>query len=169
MARAPWPITTIVSCLPVLVLGMGTALAHMLRADAEATDAPDSGTGPPATLRSLSWSFEDQDGPDRRRSEVGRDRSPRRDQNAPTPGPQHGQRPGDLARGCPSHKLDQARVVARRLAATGQPVTRRALRSGGVRGSNEALNALARTINAELAGTRPVSCRISGRETRPGV
>lgn len=31
MARAPWPITTIVSCLPVLVLGMGTALAHMLR------------------------------------------------------------------------------------------------------------------------------------------
>ena len=36
MARAPWPITTIVSCLPVLVLGMGTALAHMLRADTEA-------------------------------------------------------------------------------------------------------------------------------------
>jgi hypothetical protein len=31
MARAPWAITTIVSCLPVLVLGMGTALAHMLR------------------------------------------------------------------------------------------------------------------------------------------
>jgi hypothetical protein len=29
MARAPWAITTIVSCLPVLVLGMGTALAHM--------------------------------------------------------------------------------------------------------------------------------------------
>ena len=33
-ARAPWAITTVVSCLPVLVLGMGTALAHMLRADA---------------------------------------------------------------------------------------------------------------------------------------
>ena len=31
MARAPWPITTLVSCLPVLVLGMGTALTHMLR------------------------------------------------------------------------------------------------------------------------------------------
>jgi hypothetical protein len=26
--RAPWPVTTIVSCLPVLVLAMGTALAH---------------------------------------------------------------------------------------------------------------------------------------------
>src|SRR5580700_8053528 len=39
MARAPWAITTVVSCLPVLVLAMGTALAHMLRADAgTATD-----------------------------------------------------------------------------------------------------------------------------------
>jgi hypothetical protein len=169
MARAPWPITTIVSCLPVLVLGMGTALAHMLRADAEVTETPDSATGPPATLRSSPWSFEDQGGPDSRQPEAGRDRSPRRDQKAPAPGPQHGQRPGNLARKLPSHKLDQARGVARRLAAAGQPVTRRALRSGGVRGSTEALNALARTINAERAGARPVSCRISGRERRPGV
>ncbi|MGH3279922.1 MAG: hypothetical protein ACRDNW_12405, partial [Trebonia sp.] len=28
VTRAPWGITTLVSCLPVLVLGMGTALAH---------------------------------------------------------------------------------------------------------------------------------------------
>jgi len=42
MARAPWAITTIVSCLPVLVLGTGTALAHMLRADAAAMDAPEA-------------------------------------------------------------------------------------------------------------------------------
>ena len=43
-ARAPWPITTVVSCLPVLVLAMGTALAHMLRADAgTATDTPADG------------------------------------------------------------------------------------------------------------------------------
>jgi hypothetical protein len=33
-AHAPWGITTAVSCLPVLVLGMGAALAHLLRADA---------------------------------------------------------------------------------------------------------------------------------------
>ena len=45
-ARAPWPVTTIVSCLPVLVLAMGTALAHMLRADADtAADAADNGIG----------------------------------------------------------------------------------------------------------------------------
>jgi hypothetical protein len=47
---------------------MGTALAHMLRADADSdadadadgTCTPDSRTGTPAVLRSLSWSSEDQ-------------------------------------------------------------------------------------------------------------
>ena len=46
-AQAPWPITTVVSCLPVLVLVTGTALAHMLRADTEAAGTPGSRTGPP--------------------------------------------------------------------------------------------------------------------------
>jgi hypothetical protein len=31
--HAPWAITTAVSCLPVLVLGMGAALTHLLHAD----------------------------------------------------------------------------------------------------------------------------------------
>ena len=49
-ARAPWPITTVVSCLPVLVLAMGTALAHMLSADAgAATETPPGGRAGPAT------------------------------------------------------------------------------------------------------------------------
>ena len=52
MAQAPWPVTTLVSCLQVLVLAMGTALAHMLRADAEAVDVPDSRTRPRAVRRS---------------------------------------------------------------------------------------------------------------------
>ncbi|WAL65950.1 ABC transporter permease [Amycolatopsis cynarae] len=36
---APWPITTLVSCLPVVVLGSGAALAHLLAntSDAEVT------------------------------------------------------------------------------------------------------------------------------------
>jgi len=50
MARVPWAITTIVSCLPVLVLGMGTELAHMLRADAAA--AADNRTGLPVVQKS---------------------------------------------------------------------------------------------------------------------
>lgn len=29
--RAPWPVVMLVSCLPVLVLGMGAALGHLLR------------------------------------------------------------------------------------------------------------------------------------------
>jgi len=48
--------------------------------------------------------------------------------------------------------MDQARAVARKLAAAGKPVSRRALRSGGVTGSNEAMNALARMLSTELAG-----------------
>jgi hypothetical protein len=40
VTRAPWGVTTAVSCLPVLVLGMGAALAHLLRADAHAASQP---------------------------------------------------------------------------------------------------------------------------------
>jgi hypothetical protein len=35
MTVAPWWITTAVACLPVAVLGMGAALAHLLHADHE--------------------------------------------------------------------------------------------------------------------------------------
>ena len=86
MARAPWAITTVVSCLPVLVLAMATALAHMLRADAEATDTPGGRIGPPAVLRSVSWSPEDQAGPGRRRRQCLKregERTPRCDVAAP--------------------------------------------------------------------------------------
>ena len=55
-ARAPWPVTMIVSCLPVLVLAMGTALAHMLRGEATAGDTPDNLSAGPAGERP-------QDGP----------------------------------------------------------------------------------------------------------
>jgi hypothetical protein len=132
-ARAPWAITTVVSCLPVLVLGMGTALAHMLRADAEAVDRPDDGVGQPGRLRPLSWSSGDQ--------------------AAPGPGPQDSRRTARLNPRPAGPQVDQARIVARMLAAAGKPVSRRALRCGGVTASNEALNALARTMNAELART----------------
>ena len=40
VTRAPWEVTTGVSCLPVLVLGMGAALAHLLRADAMPRGGP---------------------------------------------------------------------------------------------------------------------------------
>jgi hypothetical protein len=153
VARAPWEVTTVVSCLPVLVLGMGTALAHMLRADAEAADTPDSRSGQPAILRSLSRSPRDQAGPGRRRPATDQDQSAGRDQDVRALRSRcvRGSERADSRPAQPP--VDQARVVARRLAAAGKPVSRRALRSGGVRGSNEALNALVRTVNAELART----------------
>ena len=56
ITRAPWAVTTIVSCLPVLVLAMGTTLAHMLHGEAMATapgpDAP--GTSTPTGPRTRS-------------------------------------------------------------------------------------------------------------------
>jgi hypothetical protein len=50
-------------------------------------------------------------------------------------------------------QIDQASTAARELAPAGRTVSRRVLRRADVRGSNETLNALARTINAELGGT----------------
>ena len=42
-AHAPSGITTAVSCLPVLVLGMGATLTHLLRADAHQLASPRQG------------------------------------------------------------------------------------------------------------------------------
>jgi hypothetical protein len=151
VARAPWPITTLVSCLPVLVLAMGTVLAHMLRADTHAaTDRPDkNGTAGPATPRP-AWSAEDQAGPVQDQT-TGQPASgsgpPGRTRTVPkavhgTPGRT---RTPDLP------EISQVRLIASRLTVAGKPVSRRALRSEGIRGSNQALNTLARRINAELA------------------
>ena len=38
--RAPWPVVVLVSCLPVVTLGFGTALTHLLRTPAEAVPEP---------------------------------------------------------------------------------------------------------------------------------
>ena len=150
-ARAPWPITTIVSCLPVLVLAMGTALAHMLRADA-AADARDNAVAGPATAWSLDRSAGDRHAPGQHRTVGGGSgppasirkpaiREPDVDMGTTSPG----------SRDTPP-RIDQARLVARTLAAAGKSASRRALRDAGVKGSNESLNALARWVNAELAG-----------------
>jgi hypothetical protein len=163
-ARAPWPVTMIVSCLPVLVLAMGTTLAHMLRADTgAAADGPDNWTGKPAVSRSPAWSAEDQ-------------AAAAQDQAAPQAtlagsGPPAGttmaqrDHSAGAATAVPSG-IGQARVAASKLAAAGRPVSRRALRSEGVKGSNQALNALARRINAELAGTAVVPASPSNAVVR---
>jgi hypothetical protein len=189
VTRAPWGITTLVSCLPVLVLGMGTALAHMLREDAAAADQPDGWSGGPADTWSRDWSAEDQlgDQPDQHPDQDhGPDQHPDqdhgpdqdqpeqvRDQQAGTratvrPGPSSGTgtsalppdpvAPPGAARRVVSRSPDQggvqASLVALKLVTAGKPVTRRALRNGGVKGSNARLNALALQLNAEHANER---------------
>ena len=165
MARAPWPITTVVSCLPVLVLAMGTALAHMLRADAGAAEPPGNRTPGPATPRFPAWSCEDQAGPDHDQG------APQAPLSLAAPGPSatrkaphqdHG-----ATAGAPSMSgIGQARLAASRLTAAGKPVSRRALRSEGIKGSNQALNALADMINAELAGTAALPARLGNAMVR---
>ena len=152
VVRAPWAITTVVSCLPVLVLGMGTALAHMLRADAEAADMPGSRSGQPGIPRTVSRSSGDHNGPERGRPSADRDRFARRDRDVRASGPVRDRGGTGAGRAAAQPQADRARVVARRLAADGKPISRRAWRSGGVTGSNEALGALVRAVNAELAG-----------------
>jgi hypothetical protein len=162
-SRAPWAITTVVSCLPVLVLAMGTALAHMLRGDAAAAHSRDSGPPGPPGRKFPARPAQDQHadhpgqagtrtagqtrttGPAKtkaRTSPPPRSPSPATPLNpAKTPDP-GGPRPG--------HDREALRI-ARKLTAEGKPVSRRALRRGGIKGSNEKLNALARLLNAELA------------------
>ncbi|HUY48411.1 MAG TPA: hypothetical protein VMV92_22230 [Streptosporangiaceae bacterium] len=156
VVRAPWAITTVVSCLPVLVLGMGTALAHMLRADAAVADVRDRETDGPAMLRSpdqfpggQAWTHQDQTAGREALAVPGASTATRtswrQDHDAAV-------RTTAQAARTAQPEIDQVRLIARRLAAAGKPVSRRALRSSGVRGSNESLNALARKTNAELAG-----------------
>jgi len=148
-ARAPWPITTIVSCLPVLVLAMGTTLAHMLRADT-IERAPVSPAEGPATPRSTA----DRSGPAPDQAACGEARTgsdpPARTRMSPYQdhcATERTTRPDPRAA---QQRLEHARLIGRELSAAGKPVSRRALRSNGVQGSNETLNSLARKINAEL-------------------
>jgi hypothetical protein len=163
--RAPWAITTIVSCLPVLVLGMGTALAHMLHADTSATDTPGSQAAGPAIHQSPAWSADE--------TRPGQDQAARH-QAPPRPGPparttlsprQDQSATARTTRPAPSAEqpqMNQAHLIARKLATEGRPVSRRALRNAGARGSNQALNTLARKVNADEQRTP------QGLVTRPG-
>ena len=101
--------------------------------------------------RSPAWSAEDQAGPAQDQT-AGQPTSgsgpPARTRTVPKTAV-HGTADGTRTPTLP--EINQARLIASRLAAAGKPVSRRALRSEGIKGSNQALNALARRINAELA------------------
>ena len=127
--HAPWEITTAVSCLPVLVLGMGSALTHMVRGDAHVrgpSRLPVDHLADQAPDRSAA---EDRDHMDRTADTTNSD-------------------PAALA------QLAAARAVARELGSAGTRVSRRTLRQAGLRGSNADLGVLARIVSTELAADR---------------
>lgn len=118
LTHAPWGVTTAVSCLPVLVLGMGAALAHLIRADMQATPlANQAGSSPP----DQTTDHADHSGTSG-------------DQGAGTIRPE---------------RLAEAAGAAALLSAADRRISRRALRTAGVRGSNADLGALARIIRSQ--------------------
>ena len=70
-------------------------------------------------------------------------------------------RPGPRTRAPGQAETRQARLIASGLAAAGKPYHGGPC-SQGIRGSNAALNALAREVNAELAGTSRAAPGLDG-------
>jgi hypothetical protein len=127
MTRAPWEVTTLVSCLPVLVLGLGSALAHLLRGDTAAASAADGDTEQGRAIRPEQNVLR---GP-RELHHGNQDQWRRRPLRQPA-----------------RLRLAEAHTAAERLIGSGQRVSRRSLRSAGVRGSNADLGLLARMVRS---------------------
>ena len=164
MRRAPWEVTTLVSCLPVVILGMGSALAHLLRSDVATMRAADTKSDrscaqEPSTDNWPVKSTADLESQDRWRagSPAGATSS---GHSAGLAGPSldgvtrkiAGERPpldnahDGRARPPARVRLNDAHAVASDLIASGQRISRRSLRSAGLHGSNADLGMLARTL-----------------------
>jgi hypothetical protein len=133
-----------VSCLPVLVLAMGAALAHMIHADQ-------------STVR--TWATGLACSPTGHRPEAPADYGVSADVTGPgghlpvPAGPPDADQGRDADQGvsdellADQRRLSEVRFVADNLAATGQRVSRRALRAAGLRGSNAELGSIARLFS----------------------
>ena len=160
VTRAPWEVTTVVSCLPVAVLGMGSALAHLLRSDASTADAQtDAAALQTGDQKLAGQCLPDSSSPDHPGTgehvasawpDSGSDATPIQHHDvggatrklAPPSAYIHSARPP--ARMRPS----EAYTAAAKVIASGQRVSRRSLRSAGLHGSNADLGMLARLVRA---------------------
>lgn len=160
VTRAPWEVTTVVSCLPVLVLGMGSALAHLLRSDPSFAEAqaqfaalqtddqkragqclPDSsGQGRPGPNVHVTPAWSDSS-PEA--ALVQHHDGARLTRESPWP-------PAGVLSARPPARMrpSEAYTAAARVIASGQRVSRRSLRSAGLHGSNADLGILARLVKA---------------------
>lgn len=143
---APWPVTVLVSCLPVLVLGMAAALAHMLRADADnltdSRDSEDSAAAEPAPQQAT---------PHGQPTVEVADPAPVELTQPAVSG--HTDTSGDSEDNADSYdaKLHEARQIVDEWAADGQYVSRAMLKTAGIRGSNRELSQIAKRLNTERA------------------
>ncbi|HET9655404.1 MAG TPA: hypothetical protein VFP72_08620, partial [Kineosporiaceae bacterium] len=90
IGHAPWQITALVACLPVAVLGMGAALAHLVHEDTPAdpvpsTPTPDRQAGAGSSASSPTPDTTPGSAP--RPDSASRDRAPRTTATARTPRP----------------------------------------------------------------------------------
>lgn len=132
--RAPWEVTTVVACLPVLVLGLGSALAHLLRGDSAGYTTrhqAQQGAEMQVCERATGHAPGSQECPIAR---------PARDNSARPPA---------------RVRITDLQAAAATVIASGQAVSRRSLRSAGLHGSNADLGMLARRVRAQPRTSRP--------------
>lgn len=172
--QAPWAVTTLVACLPVVVLGMGSALAHLLRSDAALAKRQDADTHHHRRISRTATHIQVRHAGERLPAH-----------SQPAPGPSAGMAPSGpfpkAARplaGRDAGSTDSepsgphlghggwdrlpARVrrkdteaAAAKVIAAGKPISRRSLRSAGLHGSNADLGMLARKVRANPAQFAP--------------
>ena len=167
VTRAPWEVTTVVACLPVLVLGIGSALAHLLRSDASLTGAQAqfaalrTGDDKLAGQCLTDSSGRDQPGPNVHVAPAWPDSSPEAafvQHHDDAQGAREPPRPpiGVLSARPPARmRPSEAYTAAARVIASGQRVSRRSLRTAGLHGSNADLGVLARLVRVRPPSDDP--------------
>ena len=168
MTRAPWEVTTLVSCLPVLVLGLGSALAHLLRSDASVTDAQAQIAAMETGDQKLTGqclpecSGQDQHGSGAHMTFTWPDSNPEttlvqhQASAGTTRAPSWPPERRDSARPPARMRPSEAYTAAARVVASGQQISRRSLRSAGLHGSNADLGMLSRLVRAKPPSDGPL-------------
>jgi len=159
LTRAPWEVTTPVSALPVLVLRLGSALAHLLRSDAEAWHAADQTTAVHAPRHAVLPGPGGEASPTRPWPGWGPPTSlPISDPGIIRPGTEQRRVPENPAsrltvesnaRPPARARIDDAYAAATTVISAGQRISRRSLRAAGLHGSNADLGMLARKIRSQ--------------------
>lgn len=164
-AQAPWEVTTLVACLPVAVLGMGSVLAHLLRSDAaiaklQEVDAHQGHTpiGPEQVSAGHAGRLQPPPSPPviiapstLRMEPNGSFSGPAADSLNCDPGHIHGAQDRVPARA----RIEDTEAAVTKVVVAGRPISRRSLRSAGLHGSNADLGMVARRARSNPARFAP--------------